>query len=72
MDICVRVADSLHCIVETNTMVYSNYAPSKKKNFLYISPLQLKFLDISAVYEKRKGESLSRSVVSDSLRPRGL
>ena len=71
MDICVRVADSLHCIAETNTMVYSNYAPSKKK-LLDVSPLQLKFLDISAVYEKRKGESLSRSVVSDSLRPRGL
>ena len=33
MDICVRVADSLHCIVETNTMVYDNYAPSKKKTY---------------------------------------
>ena len=28
-DICIWIADSLHCTVETNTRLYSNYTPKK-------------------------------------------
>ena len=30
-DVCIHIADSLHCTAETNTTLYSNYTPIKKK-----------------------------------------
>ena len=31
-DICIHIADSLHCTAETNTALQSNYTSIKKKN----------------------------------------
>ena len=28
-DICILIADSLHCTAETNTILQSNYTPTK-------------------------------------------
>ena len=37
-----HIADSLHCTVETNTALYSNYTPIKKKKKTY--ELLLKYI----------------------------
>ena len=34
-NICVHIADSLHCTVEANTTLKSNYPPIKKKKWIF-------------------------------------
>ena len=52
-DICIHIADSLHCTVETN-IILSNYTPIKKKKKRSrlqsaSGPLRGRYRDTSAV-----------------------
>ena len=35
-DVGIHIADSLHCTTETNTTLYSNFTPIKKKDKTYL------------------------------------
>ena len=41
--ICVHIADSLCCTVETNRTLYSNYTPIKIKKNIYWSIVSLQY-----------------------------